>query len=440
MTSSTAPAAPSGTNTVRKLGLWMTVALVIGNMIGSGVFLLPASLAPFGWNAVFGWIVTIAGALCLAHVLARLTAAADGPIGPAELVERSFGPVAGFLIGFSFWVSVWAGTATISIGAVSYAASFLPILGEHPALSAAGVIWAVTLVNLMGTRSAGGFQVLTTVLKLTPLIVVAALIFVVLGREGGAAIKPFAPETLSLSGINQAAAITLWAMVGFEAACAASGKIENPARNVPRATFLGALLCGVFYFIVCSGIALMLPADQVAKSNAPFELFVATFWSPGPAAFVALFAAISAVGAVNGWVLVQGEVPYEMAQRRLMPRWFGGTAKNGVPVRALIIASVLASVLVLANSSRTMGGLFTFMALLTTAVTLWLYLACAVVALKRRIAVPAAVAGLLFGLWSLWGAGIEASGYSFLLMIAGLPVYWWARAEAGVGGEELVAE
>jgi APA family basic amino acid/polyamine antiporter len=436
---STATASPVRAQ-VRKLGLWMTVALVIGNMIGSGVFLLPASLAPFGWNAVFGWIVTIAGALCLAHVLARLTAAADGPLGPAELVERSFGPVAGFLIGFSFWVSVWAGTATISIGAVSYAASFLPILGEHPALSAAGVIWAVTLVNLMGTRSAGGFQVLTTVLKLTPLIVVAALIFVVLGREGGAAIKPFAPETLSLSGINQAAAITLWAMVGFEAACAASGKIENPARNVPRATFLGALLCGVFYFIVCSGIALMLPADQVAKSNAPFELFVATFWSPGPAAFVALFAAISAVGAVNGWVLVQGEVPYEMAQRRLMPRWFGGTAKNGVPVRALIIASILASVLVLANSSRTVGGLFTFMALLTTAVTLWLYLACAVVALKRRIAVPAAVAGLLFGIWSLWGAGLEASGYSFLLMIAGLPVYWWARGEAGVGGEERVAE
>lgn len=436
---STATASPVRAQ-VRKLGLWMTVALVIGNMIGSGVFLLPASLAPFGWNAVFGWIITIAGALCLAHVLARLTAAADGPIGPAELVERSFGPVAGFLIGFSFWVSVWAGTATISIGAVSYAASFLPILGDHPALSAAGVIWAVTLVNLMGTRSAGGFQVLTTVLKLTPLIVVAVLIFLVLGQEGGAAIKPFAPETLSLGGINQAAAITLWAMVGFEAACAASGKIENPAVNVPRATFLGALLCGIFYFIVCSGIALMLPADQVAGSNAPFELFVATFWSPGPAAFVALFATISAVGAVNGWVLVQGEVPYEMAQRRLMPRWFGHTAKNGVPVRALIIASVLSSALVLANSSRTMGGLFTFMALLTTAVTLWLYLACAVVALKRGIAVPAAVAGLLFGLWSLWGAGLEASGYSFLLMIAGLPVYWWARGEVAVGGEELAAE
>ncbi len=418
----------------RKLGVWMSIALVTGSMIGSGVFLLPASLAPFGWNAVAGWAVTIAGALCLAHVLARLTAAAGGPIGPAELVERSFGPVAGFLIGFSFWVSVWAATATISIGAVSYAASFLPVLGAHPAVSATGVIWAVTLVNLVGTRTAGGFQLVTTVLKLLPLIVVAALIFWVLGDQGSAAITPFPDAGLSLALVNQAAAITLWAMVGFEAACAASGRIADPERNVPRATFFGALLCGVIYLIVCSGIALMLPADQVAAANAPFELFVATFWSPGPAALVAAFAAISAVGAVNGWVLVQGEVPYEMAQRRLMPRWFAKAAGNGVPMRAVLVASVLATLLVFANSSRSMAGLFTFMALLTTSVTLWLYLACALVALKRRIAVPFAVAGLVFGLWSLWGAGLTVSFYAFLLMIAGLPLYGWARLEAARTG------
>ncbi len=418
----------------RKLGVWMSIALVTGSMIGSGVFLLPASLAPFGWNAVAGWAVTIAGALCLAHVLARLTAAAGGPIGPAELVERSFGPVAGFLIGFSFWVSVWAATATISIGAVSYAASFLPVLGAHPAVSATGVIWAVTLVNLVGTRTAGGFQLVTTVLKLLPLIVVAALIFWVLGDQGSAAITPFPDAGLSLALVNQAAAITLWAMVGFEAACAASGRIADPERNVPRATFFGALLCGVIYLIVCSGIALMLPADQVAAANAPFELFVATFWSPGPAALVAAFAAISAVGAVNGWVLVQGEVPYEMAQRRLMPRWFAKAAGNGVPMRAVLVASVLATLLVFANSSRSMAGLFTFMALLTTSVTLWLYLACALVALKRRIAVPFALAGLVFGLWSLWGAGLTVSFYAFLLMMAGLPLYGWARLEAARTG------
>lgn len=411
----------------RKLGVWMSIALVMGNMIGSGVFLLPQGLAPFGWNAIAGWIITIVGALCLAHVLAKLTQAQGGAVGPAELVEQSFGPLVGFLIGFSFWVSVWTGCVTIAVGAVSYMASFLPVLGEHPSLSALGVIWAMTGINMLGVRSAGVFQVITTLLKLTPLIVVAILIFLVLGRDGTASLTPFPKEGFTLSAVNSAAALTLWAMVGFEAACAASHKIENPTRNVPRATFYGALLAGIFYLIVCSGITLMLPADKVATSNAPFELFVATFWSPGPASFVALFAAISAIGAVNGWTLVQAEVPLEMARRKMMPAWFGKTASNGVPVNGLLAATVLGSILIFANSSQSMGGLFTFMALLTTSVTLWLYLACAAVAVKRGIAVPFAILGLLFGVWSLWGAGLEAAGLSVLLMFAGLPLYWWAR-------------
>lgn len=411
----------------QKLGFFMSVALVMGNMIGSGVFLLPQSLAPFGWNAIAGWVITIAGALCLAHVLAKLTAAHEGAIGPSELVERSFGPVAGFLIGFSFWVSVWTGCVTIAVGATSYMSSFLPVLGEYPALAALGVIWTMTGVNLLGVRSAGSFQVITTLLKLTPLIVVAVLIGMIFGREGTAALAPFPAEGLSLPSVNTAAAMTLWAMIGFEAACAASHKIDNPQRNVPRATFYGALLSGIIYLIVCSGITLMLPADKVAASPAPFELFVSTFWSPGPASFVAAFAAISAIGAVNGWTLVQGELPLEMAKRQMMPAWFARVTANGVPINGLLSATVLGSLLVLANSSQSMAGLFSFMALLTTSVTLWLYLACAAVALKRKIAVPFALLGLVFGVWSLWGAGLDASGLSIVLMLAGLPLYWWTR-------------
>ncbi len=411
----------------QKLGFFMAVALVMGNMIGSGVFLLPQGLAPYGWNAIAGWVITIAGALCLVHVLAKLTASHEGAIGPAELVERSFGPLAGFLIGFAFWVSVWTGCVTIAVGAVSYLATFLPVLGEHPSLSALGVVWAVTAINLVGVRSAGSFQVVTTVLKIIPLLVVAVLIALVFSKAGTTSLAPFPAEGLSLPSVNAAAAMTLWAMVGFEAACAASHKIDNPQRNVPRATFLGALLAGILYLIVCSGITLMLPADQVAASNAPFALFVSTFWSPQAASFIAFFAAVSAIGAVNGWTLVQGEVPLEMARRRMMPAWFGRTAANGVAVNGLLTASVLGSLLIFANSNQSMGGLFTFMALLTTSVTLWLYLACAAVALKRRIAIPFAVAGLLFGLWSLWGAGWETGSLSIVLMLAGIPLYWWAR-------------
>lgn len=399
----------------------------MGNMIGSGVFLLPASLAAFGWNAVPGWIITIAGAMCLAHVVGRLSSRHERAMGPAGLVEHSFGHTAGFLIGFSFWISVFTGNATIALGAVSYLSSFLPILGDHPALAALGVIWAVTLVNVISIRAASAFQIATLLLKMVPLIVVGALIALVLGTRGTAALAPLPAEGFSMNAINSAAALALWAMVGFEAACGASDKIANPQRNVARATMIGAGLTGVIYLVICSGIALMLPADQVTDAPAPFALFVATYWSGEAAALVGLFAAISAIGAVNGWTLVQGELPREMANRGMMPGWFGVTLNNGIAARALVVSSILASLLVLANSSRTMAGLFAFMALLTTSVTLLLYLACACAAIKERVALLPAALGCVFGLWCLYGAGLEAAGLAVLLSLCGLPLYWWTR-------------
>jgi APA family basic amino acid/polyamine antiporter len=192
---------------------------------------------------------------------------------------------------------------------------------------------------------------------------------------------------------------------------------------------IGAALTGLLYLLVCSGISLMLPADAVAASEAPFALFVASFWSPGPAALLGLFIAIGAIGTVNGWTLVQAELPAEMARRRMMPAWFGASLANGVHHRGLLASSALATLLVLSNSSRTMGGLFTFMALLTTAVTLWIYLACGAAALMQRRARPPALAGGAFGIWSLVGAGWEVTGLSLVLMASGLPLYLWTRRE-----------
>lgn len=414
----------------------MCIALVMGNMIGSGVFLLPAQLAPYGWNAVAGWLVTIGGALCLAVVLAKLAAHFADTRGIAPLIEQALGPVAGSLIGFSFWVSVWTGLVTISLGAVSYASAFWPGIGEHPGMSAVATIWLVTLINLMGVRAAGAFQLVTALLKLTPLIVVAVLIAMLAATEGRSAFAAFPPEGLSLGATGTSAALALWAMVGFEAACAAGDKVHNPAVTIPRATVIGALLTGILYLTVCSGIALMLPAAEVAASPAPFALFVERYWAAGPAALVTVFAAISAIGALNGWVLVQGEVPRDMARRNLLPRWFGAANARGTPVRALIVSSCLASLLVLANSSRTMGGLFAFMALLSTCATLWLYLACAVAAARYRIALPYVVLGSAFALWAMWGAGHEAILWSLALMLAGLPLYYAARRSVPLRSEE----
>jgi APA family basic amino acid/polyamine antiporter len=412
-----------------RLGLPGAIALVMGGMIGTGVFLLPAALAPFGWNAIIAWLITIGGCLCLAYVISALCRSHKGAIGPAELVELSFGRPAGFLIAFSYWVSCWTTTAALAVGALSYLSAFIPFLGEHPALSALGLIWLLTLVNLASVRLVGGVQLVTMLLKLIPLAVVGGLIALLFANTGTASVQQPA-AALSFAAINAATSIALFAVIGFEAACGASHKIADPQRNVARATMIGMALTGLIYLFICTGMMLLMPTAQLAASPAPLALFIATYWAPGPAAVIGIFAAISAIGALNGWTLVQGEMLLELARRDMMPAWFAKTAPNGIGVRCLLISAALASLLVIANSSRSMAALFSFILLLTTSITIWLYLAVALVALKQRVAIPAAIIGLLFGLWALVGTGWDASLLGILLMLAGLPFYWLARREA----------
>ena len=316
---------------------------------------------------------------------------------------------------------------TIAVAAISYLSVFVPAFGRSPAIATITLIWMITAINLRGARAAGGFQLVTLLIKLVPLVVVIALIFLVLGREGTAAIAPFPEAGLSLSAVSGSAILTLWALLGFESATVAVDKVNDPVRTIPRATMVGTLATGVLYLIVCSGIALMLPPEAVAHSDAPFSVFVETFWAREPALLVAGFAAVSAIGALNGWCLMQAELPAAMARRGLLPKWLAGEDANGTPVRALIISSALASCFVLINSSKSSGDLFTFMATISTSATLWLYLACAAAATRLKVAVPVAALGMIYALWTLWGAGIDVSAMTLILMAAGLPLYWWTR-------------
>ncbi|QDK32639.1 amino acid permease [Sphingomonas sp. IC081] len=401
----------------------------MGNMIGSGVFLLPASLAPFGWNGVLGWIVTISGALILAYVLSRLTRACPQAGGPAGFVTDAFGPTVGFFISWIYLVSIWTSVVAIAVAAISYLTNLFPVLasGENvPALAAITLLWLMALVNLRGTRAAGGFQILTLALKIVPLLVVIAITAVVLA-SGAARIAPPAPGSIGIGAVNGAASLTLWALLGFESASVAAARVRNPEINIARATLWGTALTGFLYLVVCSAIALLLPVDLAAHSAAPFATFVGRFWSTDAATLIAIFAVISCVGALNGWTLLEAEMVRDMAHRRLLPAWFAKTDRRGVARRALLISTVIASLFAAMNASRSMQSLFEYLLLLSTSATLWLYLACALSALKLGIARPAALLGAAYALWTLWGAGIGASGLSFVLMALGLPIWLLVR-------------
>ncbi len=410
----------------RTLGLAACVALVMGNMIGSGVFLLPASLAPFGWDAVAGWVFTIAGSLVLAFVIARLTVAMPD-VSASQMVARAYGPLAGFAIGWIYWISIIITNVTIAVAATANLSSIVPMLARPGvgALCSVAFLWMMTGINLIGARAAGLTQIGTTIIKLIPIIVVLVLLVLIVGN-GEAEVAPFPAQGLTGAGITASAALTLWALLGFESASVAADKVRDPARTIPRATLIGTAATGFIYLFVCSGIALTLPAAET-QTGSPFGAFVRHYWSAGPAGFVAIFVVVSCLGALNGWTLLQGEVPLAMARGGELPRWLAGTDARGTPRRGLILSTMLASLLLVANSLEGLVALFTAMALLATSATLWLYVGFALASLRFRLAAPAAIIGLGYALWTLWGAGLVASGSSLLLMAAGLPFYWWAR-------------
>ena len=415
----------------------MAVALVVGNMIGSGVFLLPASLGPLGWNSVYGWLATIAGSICLAVVLMRLACGRAETCAAFSYPASAFGPGVGFVVAWSYWISCWVTNATLAVAAVSNLSNIWPWLAQPgiPAAASVALLWLLTLVNCMGVRTAGSVQVVTMILKLVPLAGVV-LVALWLLADGSAVIAPHDSVPIGVSGISAAATLTLFAMLGFESAMAAGDRVENPERNVPRATLIGVLIAGLIYLFACSIVTLMLPAAALESSNSPFALFFSTLVDPSLGTPIALFVAISALGALNGFILLQAEMPLALARDGLLPAWWAKFNRNEIPWRIHLFSTGLATLLVFSNYARGMADLFKFMVLVTTSVTIIFYLACAAAALRLawqgRITASAgflAITALatLYSAWTFYGAGIEASLWSLAMTAMGIPLFLMMR-------------
>jgi APA family basic amino acid/polyamine antiporter len=422
------------------LGFWMCVALVVGNSIGSGVFLLPASLAPYGLNSVIAWGFTGCGALLLAIVFAQLSRAFPHAGGPYAYVNLAFGPFTAFIVAWGYWISIWVGNAAIATGAVSYLSPLMPWIATVPGASA-GVtlffLWLLTFVNCYGIKASGWVQSVTTVLKLLPLVAICALgLFAVRGATVGAA----SAIPLSVSGTTAAATLTLWALLGLESATIPASKVNDPSRIIPRATLLGTLVTALICILACTTVLLLVPPATLASSNAPFVDLASHYWGTIAGKTLAVFAAISGFGALNGWILLQGELPNIMAKNGVFPRIFAQDSARYTPTFALLFSSGLVSILILMNYQKTMVSVFTFMILLSTTACLVLYLLCSLALLRlqwsgqmprqRGRLVPLAIVGVIattFSLWAIVGAGREAVLWGSVLLLLGAPLYFLVR-------------
>jgi len=412
----------------RMLGKWMSAAMVVGTMIGSGIYLLPTTLAPFGINLVIAFVLTGFGTMCLAFALARLAATIPG--GPFVYVSRAFGETAAFITLWSYVVSQWTGVAGVSIAVAGALGYIFPDVASGPGLIAVAlaVIAILTIVNLFGARSAGGLQVIATLIKIVPLV---AVIILVAARVGtGQPLEPLTPVPIGIGAIAAAGALMLFSLTGFEAAAVTANVTRDSTRTVPVATIAGTGFTAVIYLLATVAALMLLASAVAAKSGAPFADAIAPILGPAAGTLVALIAAVSAFGTANALLLLAAEVGRTIAGARDLPPIFRRTNKLGAPVGSLLIAAIIAALLVLASSSKNFVALYVFITLVSTVAALILYAMCAAAALKLKVTggwAAIAMIAIFYSLAMFVGAGLEATLWGFGLALAGLPIRFISR-------------
>ncbi|MEZ5531114.1 MAG: amino acid permease [Steroidobacteraceae bacterium] len=430
------PADPS-TMPKRELGFWMCTALVVGNTIGIGIFMMPAALAPYGLNALTGWIITAIGCLFLARVFARLARLYPAADGPYAYIRSTLGHWPAYLSMWSYWVSNWITNATLAVSVVGYLYAVVPALAAWPpALFALAFIWLFVAVNVLGTRAGGRVQVACTALKLLPMAAVIGLGAFVLLTEPAAYTRSVPATPLTFAQTMAASTIALFAMLGLESASIPAGRVRDPGRNIPRATLVGTLLTAVIYVLVSTVPLLLIPQAELAQSGAPFVALLDRELGAGNGRWLALFVVVSGLGALNGWTLIVGNLTATMATQGDFPAAFARLNRHGAPGRALVITGLLASAMVLMNYSKSLVDGFVFLSTIVTAANLPLYLcsSLALVVLWRRGERAAGgdlrtlgTLGTAYVVLAFIGVGHVPFLWALALAAAGVPVALWAR-------------
>ncbi|MFN7261605.1 MAG: amino acid permease [Cyclobacteriaceae bacterium] len=424
----------------KKIGIWTSTSLVMGNMIASALFMLPATLSTYGSISLIGWVVSGLGAICLALVfswLSQLMPVANG--GPYAYTREGLGDFAAFLVAWGYWLSIWSTNAAIAVAFLSYLTVFFPALGIN-SMFAVGVglsaIWFLTWINTRGIRDAGAVQVITTILKIAPLLLVTIGGLFYIHTEN---YFPFnSSGTSDINAITTTATLTLFAFLGLECATIPSGQVENPEKTVPRATLYGTLAVTLLYILGTVVIMGVLSPTTLQTSKAPFADAAASMWGEWARYLVAGGAVMSTFGALNGWILMQGQIPAAAAVDKLFPSVLKTENKFGSPYISIIAGSVFVSFLLLMNFSRSLADTYQFIILLSTMTVLVPYLFSAVSfailavrtkQLKWNSATKLTIALLAFGysMWAVGGSGQETVYWGFLLLMAGVPLYGWSK-------------
>lgn len=391
----------------RKIGPVLATFVVANNMIGSGFFLLPATLAKSGGVTALSWLLGTVLAVALGGAFARLARQYPDLQSPDDYVRPALGRDMGFLTTTLYWASSWIGNNAIAVAAFGYLVILLP-LDDGTGVRTLGqivLIWLMFALNLLGPRSIARFQSLCVVLGLLPVALILTF--------GWASFDPdLYRASWNVSGHGDAAVVletlapVFWAFVGLESGAMVAGVVRDPDRDVPRATLGGILIAGVVYLLSSVLMMGIVPVQDLARSGAPFALVAGQMFGPWAVPMIAAAAALKATGTLGGWMLVTGESGARAAQRGFLPAVFGRVRRNGAAGWGLFIVALSMTAIVLLTLAPTVSGQFESIIAMVVTLVVMAYLAAALTLLVGTPGRPPGTGERLLGAGALLACGL----------------------------------
>ena len=418
----------------RVIGFWRGWSIAVGCAIGSGIYMMPTMLAPYGLLGFGGWLVAGAGSILVALTMARLVKRIPKTGGPYVYVNEGLGKFSGFIIAWTYWVACVSAIAGISIAFVGYLGFFLPQIANsqiNALLASLLLIWIIVFLNIRSLENSSKFQLISTLLKLLPLIFIILLGASNFNVNNLPELNPSNLHPISL--IATVTTLVMWSFIGIETATVPADNVINPQETIPKVLIASVITILVLYILVSIAIAALVPASELLDSSAPFALAASKILGVTGGTIVSLGALISTLGSLNANTLTAGNLSLAAARDGLLPSKFVILSKNGTPIFTYLLTGAFVSILLILNYTKGVVNAFVFMAMLSTLSTLLAYAFCAIAEFKfsradkknlqRNNALLISCGTFLYAFFAIWGAGIEMIIYSIILILIGTPIY-----------------
>lgn len=436
----------------KRLRLGALTALVIGSMVGSGVFSLPQNMAAGAGPlaVIIGWGITAVGMMALVFVYQSLaTRKPDLDAGPYAYAKAGFGPFIGFNSAWGYWISAWIGNVSYAVIVFSALSYFFPSFGDgntwQAVLGASVLLWAIHLLVMAGVRQAAIVNLIVTVAKIAPIVLfigvvavafkvdVWSLDFTGLGNANLGSIMDQVKSTML---------VTLWVFIGIEGASVFSARAER-RKDIATATVFGFLTCLALYALVSLlSLGIMSQPELAALKNPSMAGVLEAIVGPWGAILINLALVVSVIGAFLSWTLLAAEIPHMAGRDGTMPKYFGYENERGVPSTALLITNLLvqAFLIITLFAQSTYQALF----YIASAAILVPYIFSGAYAAKlamtgesygagenRIVALIIGLVATAYGLWLVYAAGLSYLFMCAVLYAPGIAFYIWARRENG---------